>query len=143
MSRSRMSRLMTIQKHCRGQTQVRSSEQTVGEPVRLPGFEEFALACDPAHRLAAPLARAAGLLAHQPEVPHDDEGMGGLEVRRRDRTNRSIAVDERVPRCMEAPAERQLCPQEDREIVGEIAGATVVEVEEHRFSTVADARVEA
>src|SRR3954467_354576 len=136
-----MSRLMTIEKCRRGRTQVLSSEQTVGEPVRLPGFEEFALARNPAPRLAAPFARAACLLAHQPEVPHDDEGMRGVEVCSRDRTNRSIAVDERVPRCMEAPAERQLRPQEDGEIVGEIAGAAIVEVEEHGFAAVADARV--
>jgi hypothetical protein len=67
-------------------------------------------------------------------MPNDYEDVSGLEIRFGYRADRSISIDERIPDGKQLSAEGNLRPQKDRQVVRQVAGTAVVEVEECRFN---------
>ena len=56
-----------------------------------------------------------------------------IEVSGGDRANGAVAIDEGVPH-RQLALKKGICPQIDREVVREVAGATIVEIEEDGLS---------
>src|ERR1700722_4036209 len=76
-------------------------------------------------------------------MPNDDERVQSFKILWRDLPDCPIALDEGVPHGVKLAAERYLCPEKYRQVIGQIARTAVVEIEEGRKARLDDARVEA
>jgi len=60
--------------------------------------------------------------------------MQRIEVSGGDRANGAVAIDEGMPHRYPLALKEGICPQIDREIIRQVAGATIVEIEQDSLS---------
>ena len=76
-------------------------------------------------------------------MPERHEQMHGIEVGRRDRANGTVAIDEGVPHRKPLVSKEDVCPEIYGEVIGQVAGATIVEIEKDRLSRARPVRCDA